>query len=218
MRTHPLPSLKFCLCLLVMFAAGPLRGDDPQPKPENTISVKPEAVKPQTFAAPVKFFVDKVVDRSGRPRPMLILEERGGVFIDREPVAIVREALETSLQSADLLAPDKTSATHVLDVYVFHFGLGKGSGSEYFGKVDLNVVVKNAATGKTETVTAMGTAVQGAAILKRNIIKNIQANVQAALQDAMRNFLRGAKLRDALNTLSEAPAAPAAPTGNPPRR
>lgn len=217
---------KIAALLLLIGATVMLRAaDDPKPKPENTISIEIPSVKPQTFAKPVKFFVDKVVDRSGDPQPMLMFQPRGGVFIDREPVAIVREALEKSLKEADLLAADKAAATYVLDVYVFHFGLGSGSGMEFFGKVDLNVVVKEPASGKSQTVTAMGTSIQGTAIRKKNILKNIEENVEGALQDALRNFLRGAKLRDAIAAMPAAEpagkpatdpaAAPAAaPSGN----
>ena len=197
--------LTIMLCAAACFAA-----DEPKPTPQNTISVTVEPVKPQTFAKPMKFFVDKVIDRSGDPQPMLIYKPRGGVFLDREPVAIVREALESSLKNADMLATDKTSANCVLDVYVFHFGLGSGSGMEFFGKVDLNVIVKEPGAAKSQTVTAMGTSIQGTAIRKKNILKNIEENVEGALQDALRNFLRGAKLRDAIATLSATvPATPA---------
>lgn len=188
--------------------------DEPKPTPENTISIQVQTVKPQTFARPMKFYVDKVIDRSGDPQPMLMFKPRGGVFIDREPVAIVREALESSLKEAGLLAPDKASANSILDVYVFHFGLGDGSGMEFFGKVDLNIVVKDPASAKSQTVTAMGTSIQGTAIRKKNILKNIEENVEGALQDALRNFLRGTKLRDAIAAMpapAEAPSAAAAP-------
>jgi hypothetical protein len=200
-------ALMLLICATVMLRAA----DDPKPTPEYTISIEVQAVKPQTFAKPMKFFVDKVIDRSGDPQPMLMFKPRGGVFIDREPTAIVREAFEKSLKEAALLAPDKTSATFVLDVYVFHFGLGSGSGMEFFGKVDLNVVVKDPASGKSQTVTAMGTSIQGTAIRKKNILKNIEENVEGALQDALRNFLRGAKLRDAIAAMptAEPSAAPA---------
>lgn len=198
-------ALMLLICATVMLRAA----DDPKPKPENTISIEVQSVKPQTFARPIKFFVDKVIDRSGDPQPMLMFKPRGGVFIDREPVAIVREAFEKSLKESDLLAADKASANCVLDVYVFHFGLGDGSGMEFFGKVDLNVIVKDPASGKSQTVTAMGTSIQKTAVRKKNILKNIEENVEGALQDALRNFLRGAKLRDAIAALP-APAEPAA--------
>lgn len=212
------PILAFSL-LLICSAVTLLAADDPKPKPENTISIQVQSVKPQTFTRPMKFYVDKVIDRSGDPQPMLMFKPRGGVFIDREPTAIVREAMETSLKEAGMLAPDKASANCILDVYVFHFGLGEGSGMEFFGKVDLNVVVKDPASGKSQTVTAMGTSIQGAAIRKKNILKNIEENVEGAMQDALRNFLRGAKLRDALAALPAPPAAETAPaSAAPPSR
>lgn len=197
-------ALMLLICATAMLRAA----DEPKPTPENTISIEIPSVKPQAFARPMKFFIDKVIDRSGDPQPMLMFRPRGGVFIDREPVAIVREALEKSLKEANLLAPDKNSANYVLDVYVFHFGLGSGSGMEFFGKVDLNVMLKDPAGGKSQTVTAMGTSIQGTAIRKKNILKNIEENVESALQDALRNFLRGAKLRDAITAM--APGEPSA--------
>jgi len=83
-------------------------------------------------------------------------------------------------------------------VYVFHFGLAPGIGFEYFGKVDLNVVVKDLASGKSQEVTDLGTSIQGAAFRKKNILKNIESNISEALEAALRNFLRGTKLRDAV--------------------
>jgi hypothetical protein len=143
---------------------------------------------------------------------------RGGVFLYREPTKIVRQALEDSLKAAGILAPDRASADEWLTVYLFHFGLGSVFGMEYFGKVELNVVVKDGRTGKTATVTALGTSVKGAAVLKKNIQKNIKANLEEALADSLRNFLRGTKLREAIKSL----AAPSHPTafrrGGPARR
>ncbi len=206
MKIGYLQRARLGVCVLLVSGAGLLFAEDPKPKPENTIAIEVQAVKAQTFAKPLKFFVDKVVDRSGNPQPMLLYKPRGGVFLDRDPVAIVREALEASLKESDLLAADKDSANYIFDVYVFHFGIASGSGLEFFGKVDLNIVVKDTATGKTETVTALGTSIQGAAVRKKNIIKNIQENVEGALQDSLRNFLRGTKLRDAVTPKSEAAA------------
>lgn len=201
------------IAMIVVFGVVATFADEPKPKPENTLSLTVEAVKPQTFPRPVKFFIDKVVDRSGNPQPMMMLKERGGVFIDREPVAVVREALEKSLKAADLLASDKDTANFVLDVYVFHFGLGESSGFELFGKVDLNVVVKDRIAGKSETVTAMGTAIEDRAVRKKNIMKNMQADLEGAVQDALRNFLRGAKLRGVV--MAAAPATPATTSPTP---
>lgn len=197
--------LKIAAVILLICNAGVLlAANDPKPTPENTVSIQVQTVKPQAFVRPMKFYIDKVIDRSGDPQPMLMFKPRGGVFIDREPVAIVREAFEQSLKEAGLLAPDKASSNCILDIYVFHFGLGEGSGLEFYGKVDLNVIVKDPAGTKSQTVTAMGTSIQGTAVRKKNILKNVEENVEGALQDALRNFLRGAKLRDAVAALPEA--------------
>ncbi len=174
-------------------------GDEPKQTPDNTISVRlTEPVKPQTFPRPIRFFIEAVTDRSGNPQPLLVYRPSGGVFLDREPTEIVRQALEDSLKPAGLLAPDKDSADYLLSVYLFHFGQAPGSGMEFFGKVDLNVVVKDAKTGKSQQVTALGTSIRGRAITKKNIRKNIKENLEGALEDAVRNFLRGTKLREAV--------------------
>jgi hypothetical protein len=192
-----------------VLAVLPVLADEPKPTKENTISLQLVApVKPQTFPRPIKFFVADVVDRSGNPQPMLVFRPRGGVFVDREPVVIVRQALEDSLRAAGLLAESPDAADFVFTVYVFHFGLGSGSGFVFFGKVELNVVIKVPKSGKTQQITALGTSIQGLAARKKNILKNIQADLTEALEDALRNFLRGAKLRDALAAL-EPPAPPA---------
>jgi len=34
-------------------------------------------------AKPPKFFISEVIDRSGNPQPMLVLKDRGGMFLDR---------------------------------------------------------------------------------------------------------------------------------------
>ena len=194
------------LLALLLLAAPALAGDDPKQTPENTISIAvAELPKPQTFPRPLKFYVDNAIDRSGNAQPMLVYKLRGGIFIDKEPAAIVRGALEESLRKAEILAGDKAAADYVLTVYVFHFGLAEGSGFDYYGKVDLAVVVKNAKTGKSEQVPALGTAIQTVGIRKKTVIKNVKENIEVALQDALRNFLRGVKLRDAVVALSEAP-------------
>ncbi len=183
-------------------------GDEPKQTPDNTISVRlAEPVKPQTFPRPIRFYVEAVIDRSGNPQPLLMYKPGGGVFLDREPTEIVRQAFEDSLKPAGLLAPDKTSADYLLSVYLFHFGQAPGSGLEFFGKVDLNVVVKDAKTGKSQQVTALGTSIRGTAIRKKNIRKNIKENLEAALEDALRNFLRGTKLREAVEAPAPAPPA-----------
>ena len=71
-----------------------VRADEPKPTPENTIHVQLGApVPPQKFAKPPKFYISEVIDRSGNPQPLLVLRERGGVFLDRQPTQITREAI-----------------------------------------------------------------------------------------------------------------------------
>ncbi len=197
------------LCLVCVHAS-PVAADEPKQSADNTIALQlGEPVKPQTFSRPVKFYINEAIDRSGNPQPLLVFHLRGGVFLDREPTQIVRQALEDSLKGAAMLAPDRASADYLLTVYLFHFGLASSSGMDYFGKVDLNVVVKNPQTGKSQTVTALGTSVEKIALRKKNIQKNVKANLEEALQDAVRNFLRGTKLREAIETPGAAPS----PTG-----
>lgn len=194
-------------CLFGVHARLDAASDEPKQTPQNTITIqRREPVKPQTFPRPIRFYIDKVIDRSGNPQPMLVYKPRGGVFLDREPGQILREAVEKSLKPAGLLAPDRDSADYLLSVYLFHFGLASGSGLEFFGKVDLNIVIKDPKADKSQQVTALGTSIKGAAILKKNIQKNIQENIEDALQDALRNFLRGTKLRDAIAALSSSAA------------
>lgn len=210
MRSRSLPAVAVLLLLSVLaFAA-----DDPKQTPANTINISfAELPKPQTFAQPIKFYIDDVIDRSGNAQPMLVLKQRGGVYLDQEPVKITRAALEQALKSGDLLATDKASADYLLTAYVFHFGLAEGSGYDFYGKVDLAVVVKNAKSGKSQQVTALGTAIENAAFRKKTLLKNVKENIETALEEAMRNFLRGTKLRDAVVALAPAPApVPAPPT------
>jgi hypothetical protein len=197
-----------CFALFPLLLAVSAAADEPKPTPDNTISIKLDnEIRPQSFSRPVKFFVDRVIDRSANPQPMRVLKERGGVFLDKQPTEIVQEAFQRTLQKSSLLASDAASADYVLTVYVFHFGLGSGLGAEYYGKVDLNVVVKDAKSGVTHEVTALGTSVQGAALRKKNILKNIEANISEALELALRNFLRGTKLRDVVSPAEEKPSA-----------
>ncbi len=166
-----------------------VRADEPKPTPENTIHVQLAApVPPQKFAKPPKFYIGDVIDRSGNPQPMLVLKDRGGVFLDRQPTQIAREAIEQSLKAADLLAADAASANLVLQVYVFHFGLAQGSGLDFFGKVEFSVMVKNPKTEESQQIQAEG-----------------------ALEDAVRNLVRGTQLREAVTALlkdnASAPAA-----------
>jgi hypothetical protein len=175
------------------------RADEPKPKPENTISIQlGEPVPAQKFATPPKFWIADVTDRSGNPQPMLVMKERGGVFLDKQPTAILKDALEQSLKAANLVAADKDSADLVLRVYLFHFGLGAGSGLDFFGKVEFTVMVKNAKTGESQEVKAMGTSIAKGAFHKKNMQKNVEEDIEEALHDATRNLLRGTQLKDAV--------------------
>jgi hypothetical protein len=190
--------------------------DDPKPTPENTIHVElVETVKPQTFARPLKFFVGDVTDRSGNAQPMMVYKPRKGVFLDRTPEEITREGLTNCLKSADMFAPDRESADFVLTVYLFRFGLSDSSGMDFFGKVELAVVVKNPKTGKSQQVSATGTSIAGIAILKKNIQKNVLEDINKAYGDALRNLLRGEKLRDAVAAL-DVPGESKTPTAEKP--
>lgn len=200
-------------------------GDDPKPTPDNTIHVElTEPVKPQSFPRPLKFFLNDVTDRSGNAQPMLVFKPRKGIFLDRTPAEITREALSNCLKSADMLAPDRESADFLLTVYLFKFGLSDSSGMDFFGKVEFAVVVKNPKTGKSQQVTAGGTSIAGAAFRKKTIQNHVLEDINNAFSDAMRNFLRGEKFRDAIATLDappdtkspagSAPPAPDKPSGN----
>jgi hypothetical protein len=191
-------------------------GDEPKPTPENTIHIQLAApVPPQKFAKPPKFFISEVIDRSGNPQPMLVLRDRGGMFLDRQPTQITREAIEQSLKAADLLAADAGSADLVLQIYVFHFGLAQGSGLDFFGKVEFSVMVKNPKTEESQQIQATGTSIANGAMRKKNIQKNVQANIEGALEDAVRNLVRGTQLREAVASLmkNNANAPVAAPGG-----
>lgn len=193
------------------------RADEPKPTPENTIHIQLAApVPPQKFAKAPKFFISEVIDRSGNAQPMLVLRDRGGVFLDRQPTEIAREAIEQSLKSAGLLAADAASADLVLQIYVFHFGLAQGSGLDFFGKVEFSVMVKNVKTEESQQIEAKGTSIANAAIRKKNIQKNVQANIEGALEDSVRNLVRGTQLREAVAALlKDSPNAPAAaPSGD----
>jgi hypothetical protein len=188
--------------------------DDPKPTPENTIHVElSEAVKPQTFARPLKFFVADVTDRSGNAQPMLVFRPRKGIFLDRAPAEITREGLTACLKSADMLAADRESADFVLTVYLFRFGLSDSSGMDFFGKVEFAVMVKNPKTGKSQQIPASGTSIAGVAVRKKNIQKNVLEDINKAFADAMRNLLRGEKLRDAVSAL-DVPAETTAPAAD----
>lgn len=204
------------LAALSALAGANAVADEPKPTPENTIHVQLAApVPPQKFAKPVKFFISEVIDRSGNPQPMLVLKERGGVFLDRQPIQITKETLEQSLKAADLLAADAASADLVMQIYVFHFGLAAGSGLDFFGKVEFSVMVKNLKTEESQEVQAKGTSIANGAMRKKNMQKNVQANIEGALEDAVRNLLRGTQLKEAVaSLLKNSPSAPApAPSG-----
>ena len=176
--------------------------DEPKPTPENTISVRlAEAVPAQKFEHPPKFWITDVTDRSGNAQPMLVRKERGGVFLDRQPTEILREAIQDSLKAADLLAADAASADLTVRLYLFHFGLAEGSGLDFFSKVEFSAMVKNPKTGETQEVRAAGTSIAKGAVRKKNIQKNVEENLQEALKDATRNFLRGTQLKEAVNGL-----------------
>jgi len=181
-----------------------LMGGEPKPTQKNTITLdKGQPINPQAFARPLKFFIDKCIDRSGNPRPMMMSERRGGVFLDREPAVIVREAVENSLNTASMRASEVSSADYVLELYIFHFGLADSSGMETFGKVEIGCIVKNPRTGKSQNITGMGTSIGKRGTDK----KKLKVLLEDALQDALRNLLRGEKLRDAITGFETSPAA-----------
>jgi len=62
-----------CPIFLALVAAA----EEPKPRPDNTISIKLEnEIRPQTFARPLKFLIDKVIDRSTNPQPLLVTKQR----------------------------------------------------------------------------------------------------------------------------------------------
>jgi hypothetical protein len=204
----------FAMFLLVLRASAAV--EDPKPKPENTISVHlGEPVPAQKFANPPKFWISDVIDRSGNPQPMLVLKERGGIFLDRQPTVIIREALEESLKAANLLAADANSADLVLKIYLFQFGLAQGSGLDFFGKVEFTAMLKNPKSGESQEVKAAGTSIAKGAMLKKNIQKNVKDDVEESLRDAVRNFLRGQQLKDAAVALRKDVMTSPGATANP---
>jgi len=202
----------------LLLACGRCAADEPKPTPENTISIHlEEPVAPQKFERPPKLWITDITDRSGNPQPMLVMKARGGVFLDKQPTAIVKESLEDSLKAANLLAADADSAGLVLRIYLFHFGLAEGSGLDFFGKVEFSVLVKNPKTGESQEVMAAGTSIAKGAARKKNIEKNVKEDIEEALHDSMRNFLRGQQLKDAVAALSAgtgaAPSSGSSPSG-----
>jgi hypothetical protein len=189
---------------LTWIACPQAKADEPKPKPENTISIQlGEPVPPQKFEHSPKFWIVDVTDRSGNPQPMMVMKDRGGVFLDKQPTAIVKEAIERSLKAANLLAPDAASADLLLRVYLFHFGLAAGSGLDLFGKVEFSTMVKNTKTGESQEVKAAGTSIAKGAVRKKNMQKNVEEDIEEALRDATRNFVRGTQLKEAVAALSK---------------
>lgn len=208
----------FPVCVSLVLGAR-AAADEPKPTPENTIRVRlAEPVPAQKFEPTPKFWINDVTDRSGNPQPMLVLKDRGGVFLDREPTAILREALNDSLKSANLLAVDAGSADLTVRLYLFHFGLAQGSGLDFFSKVEFSAMVKNPKTGESQEVKATGTSIAKGAVRKKNIQKNVEENLQEALKDATRNFLRGVQLKQAVNGLWKTPEKDTAASGTGDRR
>lgn len=187
--------------------------EDPKPVPGNTIKVElGDPVPVQKFASSPKFWINDVIDRSANPQPELVWKPRGGIFLDRQPTVVVREALEQSLKAANLMAADASSADLVLKIYVFQFGLAQGSGLDFFGKVEFAAVVKNPKSGESVEVKAAGTSIAKGAARKKTIEKNVQDDIEESLRDALRNFLRGQQLKDAVGGLTkDTGAAPAPP-------
>lgn len=213
-------SLRYTLCssipvLLLLAVPGKTASraplDDPKPTPENTISIQlGDPVPAQKFDRSPKFWIASVTDRSGNPQPLLVMKARGGMFLDKQPTAIIKDSLEQSLKAATLLAADEASADLVLRVYVFQFGLASGSGLDFFGKVEFSAMVKNPKTGESLEVKAAGTSIANGAMRKKNMQKNVEQDIEAALRDATRNFLRGAQLKEAVAALSKGTEAPPA--------
>jgi len=169
--------LSIALLSLVVFSGlttHPAQADEPKPKPENTITIQLEPVPPPKFERPPRFWIADITDRSGNPQPLLVMKERGGVFLDKQPTAIVKDALEQSLKAANLLAADAASADLVLRVYLFHFGLASGSALDFFGKVEFSTMVKNPKTGESLEVKAVGTSIANGAMRKKNMQKNVE--------------------------------------------
>jgi hypothetical protein len=218
MNTRTVRSFSSVLVTAYACCGGFARADEPKPKPENTIGIRlAEPVPAQKFANPPKIWITDVTDRSGKPQPMVVLKERGGIFLDRQPTAIVKESLEQSLKAANMLAADSSAADLLVRVYVFQFGLAEGSQLDFFGKVEFTAMLKNPKTSEAVEVRAAGTSIAGGAFHKKNLQKNVQDDIVAALKDAIRNFLRGQQLKDAVTALQKDTAPAAAPEAKPQR-
>ena len=204
----PTRSSRFCLGVLMVAlswaSTSASASDEPKPTSENTISIQVgDPVPAQKFDHAPKFWIAGVIDRSGNPQPLLVTKLRGGIFIDKQPTAIVKDSLEQSLKAANLLATDEASADLVLRVYVFQFGLASGSGFDFFSKVEFSTIVKNPKTGESTEIKAAGTSIANGAVRKKNLQKNVEENIEMALRDATRNFLRGAQLKETVASLSK---------------
>ena len=204
----PTRSSRFCLGVLMVALSWASTcasaSDEPKPTSENTISIQVgDPVPAQKFDHAPKFWIAGVIDRSGTPQPLLVTKLRGGIFIDKQPTAIVKDSLEQSLKAANLLAIDEASADLVLRVYIFQFGLASGSGFDFFGKVEFSTIVKNPKTGESTEIKAAGTSIANGAVRKKNLQKNVEENIEMALRDATRNFLRGAQLKETVASLSK---------------
>jgi len=79
----------------------------------------------------VKFFISEVIDRVRESQAMLVLRDRGGIFLDATH-GITREAIEQSLKAADLPGGGCRSATWCCR-FTSPFGLAQGSGFDFFG-------------------------------------------------------------------------------------
>jgi len=211
-------SRRFAAAVSLFFSTTSIAADEPIPKPENTITLElGDPIPVQKFEHPPKFWISDVTDRSGNAQPMLVFRDRGGIFLDRQPTAIVKDSLERSLKAANLLASDQASADLVVRLYLFHFGLASGSALDFFAKVEFSGIVKNPKTGESVEVKAMGTSIASGAVRKKNIQKNVQENIEAALRDATRNFIRGTQLKDGVAQLykGDAPASISVPATTP---
>jgi len=209
----PTRSSRFCLGVLVLAlscaSTSASASDEPKPTSENTISIQlGDPVPAQKFDHAPKFWIAGVTDRSGNPQPLLVTKLRGGIFIDKQPTAIVKYSLEQSLKAANLLAADEASADLVLRVYVFQFGLASGSGLDVFGKVEFSTIVKNPKTGESSEIKAAGTSIATGAVRKKNLQRNVEENIETALRDGTRNFLRGAQLKETVTALSKPTESP----------
>jgi hypothetical protein len=205
----PTRSSQFCLGILALVLCASdaaSASDEPKATSENTISIQiGDPVPAQKFDHAPKFWIAGVIDRSGNPQPLLVTKLRGGIFIDKQPTAIVKDSLEQSLKATNLLAADEASADLVVRVYVFQFGLASGSGIDFFGKVEFSTIVKNPKTGESAEIKAGGTSIANGAVRKKNLQRNVEENIEMALRDATRNFLRGAQLKETVSALWKAP-------------